>query len=260
MKKRLETVAAVVFAVLAFAVVFSAAPGSAVQAYADEETAQIGDAAKTGWFTENGKTVYYDTNSKKVTGAKKIDGKTYVFSKKGALVKNKAVYQVGKKYYRIDKKGVAERFKGVEAMAAKQVLSKKINGKLKKAFKWAAMDFATVAPCSSKKEAKIAAYYGKYAFKHGRGDCYAQAYAFYWMAKVLGYDVKVIRGYVRKTNGLASHAWCEIRDKKGKVYVYDPNFNKEYGAKLGNANAGYRIRYGAKKTLAYYSAKKKVMK
>lgn len=184
--------------------------------------------------------------------AKVVDGKTYIYTQNGTLVKNKAVYKAGSRYYRIDKEGAAVPFKGVAAMAAERVLSKKINGNLKKAFKWAAMEFNPVAPCKSSKESKIAEYYGKYGFKHKRGDCYVQAYTFYWMAKVLGYDVKVIRGsYAQKSGTRASHAWCEIRDKKGRIYVYDPNFNKEYSAKLGNANAGYRIRYGEKQTLNY---------
>ena len=41
-----------------------------------------------------------------------------------------------------------------------------------------------------------------------------------------------------------AHAWVEI-DYKGTTYVYDPNFQKEY--KLN----GYKLKYGAPKTLKY---------
>ncbi|MBP3912858.1 MAG: transglutaminase [Lachnospiraceae bacterium] len=254
MSKRHRITAAVLAAVL----VLSPASVSTT-ALAETTTAATAQAAADGWKTVKGKTYYYQAG-KKLTGTKKIDGKTYIFSKAGALIKNKKVYKAGKKYYRIDKKGVAVRFTGVEAMAAKRLCTKKINKNLKKAFKWSAMNFFSVPKCKSRKESKIAKYYGKFGFSNGVGDCYVQAYTFYWMAKVLGYDVKVVRGYVEKAGGRKdSHAWCEIK-KKGKVYVYDPNFNKEYSQIVGNPNAGYAIRYGAKKTLKYYSPKKKLMK
>jgi len=256
MKKRNRFSAAIVLLVLAL-LTGSVCLAGTVYAAQEKTDTTAEKAADTGWKKVSGKSYYY-VNGKKVTGVKKIDGKTYVFASSGALVKNKKVYKAGKKYYRIDKKGIAERFTGVEAMAAKVLLSKKINLKLKKAFKWAAMDFMTTAPASSKKEAKIAKYYGRIAFQRKRGDCYVQAYAFYWMAKTLGYDVKAVRGYVKKSTGLATHAWCEIKDSKGRIYVYDPNFNKEFGPKLGKKYAGYKIQYGDKQTLAYYDAKKRV--
>ena len=259
MKKKFRIRTCIALAVLSL----TAASLSAGAVYAETEgkavTASETAAKEEGWKTVKGKTYYY-ADGKKATGVKTIDGKTYIFKSTGVLVKNKKVYKAGKKYYKIDKKGVAVRFKGVEALAAKRLLTKKINLNLKKAFKWAAMDFYTVAPPSSKKEAKIARYYGEFGFKHGRGDCYVQAYTFYWMAKVLGYNVKVVRGYVEKSSGLATHAWVEMKTKKGKVYVYDPNFYKEYSAKLGDKNAGYKFTYSTKKkTLKYYSAKKKLL-
>ena len=254
MGKRHRITAAVLAAVLTLS------PASVpTTVFAETSAAATAEATADGWKTVKGKTYYY-SEGKKLTGTKTIDGKTYIFSKAGALVKNKKVYKSGKKYYRIDKNGEAVRFTGVEAMAAKRLCTKKINKSLKKAFKWSAMNFFSVPKCKSKKESKIAQYYGKFGFSNGVGDCYVQAYTFYWMAKVLGYDVKVIRGYVEKAGGKKeTHAWCEIK-KKGKVYVYDPNFNKEYSQIVGNPNAGYGIRYGAKKTLRYYSPKKKLMK
>ena len=49
------------------------------------------------------------------------------------------------------------------------------------------------------------------------------------------------------------NAWVEIDQKvngKKKTYVYDPNFQKEY--KLN----GYKLTYGAKRTLKYVNYKR----
>ena len=144
-------------------------------------------------------------------------------------------------------------------LAHKLIKSKKIKSNLKKAFKWSAkMKYNAVAIPKTKKEKQIAEYYGQLGLQFKRGDCYTQAYTFYWLAKALGYDAKVIRGYIQKSNGLSKHAWCEIK-KKGKKYVCDPNFNAEYSTKLKNSNAGYMFKYGDKSTLKYYSAKKKML-
>lgn len=80
------------------------------------------------------------------------------------------------------------------------------------------------------------------------------ASTFYWMAKVAGYDAHYVKGYFQKSGGKkGAHAWVEIDQKvngKKKTYVYDPNFQKEY--KLN----GYKLTYGAKRTLKYVNYKR----
>ena len=71
------------------------------------------------------------------------------------------------------------------------------------------------------------------------------------MAKVAGYNAKYVSGYVAKGKGKAPHAWVEIKIRN-RTYVYDPNFQSEYGKKGYN---GYQIRYGQKGTLKYYKTK-----
>lgn len=57
-------------------------PFSAYQITATPATETV--TTPVGWQTENGKTVYYDTNGNKATGLKSIDGKLYYFDDSGA--------------------------------------------------------------------------------------------------------------------------------------------------------------------------------
>ncbi len=197
------------------------------------------------------------------------DGVTRIYSNQGKLIKNKPAYEVKKggktQYYQIDKKGVAKRYKGVEALAAKQLCKLKAGGKkseknLKKAFKWAASLKYQNNTRSSLKGNAAAKYYGRFGFEKGRGDCNTVAYTFYWMAQVLGYNVETIQGYVPDGNisNLQSHAWTTITSGSTD-YVYDPDFNRVYAGRLGTY-CGFKIRYGQKNTYRYFSAKKQEIK
>ena len=67
-------------------------------------------------------------------------------------------------------------------------------------------------------------------FRTGSGDCYVMASTFYWIAKEAGYNAHYVTGYVNKGKTKGPHAWVEIKIKN-KTYVYDPNFQKEFGPK-----------------------------
>lgn len=214
-----------------------------------EATPTVTPEVKNGWETVNGVKYYYE-NGTKVTGkAKKIGKYTYVFDKAGKLVTNKPYYKLNAEtYYKIQKNGRATRLSQVETLAA--IRLQKCGGNLKKAFNWSA-SLSYVA--NFKVAKKNPTYYGIYGFQTGTGDCYVMAATFYWMAKVAGYDAHYVKGYFKKSNGKGAHAWVEIDQKSGsktKTYVYDPNFQKEY--KLN----GYKLTYGAKKTLKYINYKR----
>ena len=224
--------------------------------YADETSDDIaatpGDETpqeKNGWETVSGVKYYYENGKKVVSQAKKIGKYTYCFDKAGKLVTNKPYYKVNAKtYYKIQKNGRATKLSGVETMAAIRLQACK--GNLKKAFNWSAS--LTYTP-NVKVSKKTPTEYGMYGFKTGTGDCYVMASTFYWMAKVAGYDAHYVKGYFQKSNGKGAHAWVEIDQKVGgkkKTYVYDPNFQKEY--KLN----GFKLTYGAKKTLKYVNYKR----
>ena len=123
-------------------------------------------------------------------------------------------------------------------------------GDLKKAFKWSAsIQYKGNVAVSKKTPTE----YGLYGFRNGYGDCYVMASTFYWMAKVAGYDAHYVKGYFQKSKGKGAHAWVEIDQKAGgktRTYVYDPNFQQEYGLN------GYKLTYGAPKTLKYIDYKR----
>lgn len=205
---------------------------------------------KEGWETVDGVKYYYVNGEKIINKVKKIGKYTYCFDKTGKLVTNKPYYKVNSKtYYKIKKNGQATRLSTVETMAA--VRLQKCKGNLKKAFNWSvSLQYAGNVKVSKKTPTE----YGLYGFKTGSGDCYVMAATFYWMAKVAGYDAHYVKGYFQKSGGKkGAHAWVEIDQKvngKKKTYVYDPNFQKEY--KLN----GYKLTYGAKRTLKYVNYKR----
>ena len=205
---------------------------------------------KEGWETVDGVKYYYVNGEKITNKVKKIGKYTYCFDKTGKLVTNKPYYKVNSKtYYKIKKNGQATRQSTVETMAA--VRLQKCKGNLKKAFNWSvSLQYAGNVKVSKKTPTE----YGLYGFKTGSGDCYVMAATFYWMAKVAGYDAHYVKGYFQKSGGKkGAHAWVEIDQKvngKKKTYVYDPNFQKEY--KLN----GYKLTYGAKRTLKYVNYKR----
>lgn len=88
---------------------------------------------------------------------------------------------------------------------------------------------------------KNEAYYASYIFKYHRGNCYAFASEFAFLARELGYDVKMIRGDCPSASGgWTPHAWCEIV-MSGVTYIFYPELQYEiglYGYKKTYATAG----------------------
>ncbi len=69
-------------------------------------------------------------------------------------------------------------------------------------------------------------------FSNGYGNCYRYASGFAYLAKALGYDVKVITGKVRGSRGgMAPHGWVEIF-YNGAWYVCDPELQMAKGRDL----------------------------
>ena len=243
-------------------------------------------AVKNGW---NAKKTSYYKNGKKVTGLVTIAKKKYYFTAKGVLVKNKAPYKAkikGKtRYFNITKKGVATEWKGTAAMAAERIYKLKANlsnptkAKMEKAllkcFTWSADGIKYRGEGEIDTSKSAADKYGQIAFTTKQGDCATSAYAFYWMAKVLGYsNAKVIVGYIpgsattvngeRVYSDFEEYIWVEIKIS-GKVYGFDPTLNKKKsdGKYLRDTNGkgkkyAFKFRYqnSGDKIFAYHDKNK----
>lgn len=229
---------------LVIAAMPAAAPVMNVQTVSAATTTKAA-VQKNTWSKDH--KYYYDSNGKKVKGVRKIGKYTYIFDAKCRLITNKKYYKYNAKtYYKINAKGQATKLSQVETLAA--IRLQRCGGNLRKAFNWSA---AIRYNGNYRVAKKNQTYYGIYGFQTGNGDCYVMASTFYWMAKVAGYNAHYVVGYVNKGKGNGPHAWVEIKSGN-QTYVYDPNFQKEFGPK---GYTGYRVKYGQKGTLKYIKKK-----
>lgn len=88
-------------------------------------------------------------------------------------------------------------------------------------------------------------YFAEYGFDHLYGNCYVYAATFVQMARLLGYDARQVSGGVmRPDESYADHSWVEI-DEGDVTYVYDPEFEWQYG------RDGFRMVYGQAERWVY---------
>lgn len=200
---------------------------------------------RTGWLNVGKDRYYMDLDGSRCTGLKKISGKNYFFDKGGKLVKNKRAYTINGKRYNISENGVVTELSSAEKLAAERL--DKIGWNLYAAFKWSSSEISYYrhnfnVPDGYKNPSD---YYAEYGFKNEIGNCYIMAGTFYHMARLLGYEVHQVNGYVPlKSGGLGPHSWVEIV-VNGSTYVCDPDFTYDSGRN------GYLINYGQSGTWRY---------
>ncbi len=194
------------------------------------------------------------------------NGVNHIYNKSGKMVTNVPAYKIKKQYYSVDSQGTATELTGVEKLAAARLVKLKAGGKksmknLKKAFAWCASLKYRSNSRSGLSSTEAAEYYGRYGFKRKSGDCNTVAYTFAWMAKVLGYDMNTVQGYVPSgsTGKLQKHAWCTMKTGK-KLFYYDPDYNRTYagkrvktrsGVKKLGKYCGFKFKYGTSGTYVY---------
>ena len=115
----------------------------------------------------------------------------------------------------------------------------------------AAFDYSSSMPYAFRTDIDVPAgytnadWYAIFGFKNNSGNCYHMAATFYQMAKLLGYDVYYVQGYLPQRDGRrVTHGWCEIV-MDGTVYVFDPNYTYNTGRN------GFKITYGMSGTYRY---------
>ena len=154
----------------------------------------------------------------------------------------RAYYYSGgtQKYSGYNPKGISVKYTDSVRVKAANRLAQ-VGGTLRAAYNWCAN-----LPYVNRPNGHTAQWYANIAFTELNADCYTKAAAFCWMARELGYNAKVMDGYVPLASGnIAVHGWVEIIIN-GTTYVFDPEFQQEYP----DLN-GYMITYGQSNTWKY---------
>lgn len=81
-------------------------------------------------------------------------------------------------------------------------------------------------------------------FRDGEGNCLAWAGTFCTMARLLGYDCRMVWGTLWFRGEYVTHAWTEIPEEDG-IHVYDPRH------RAGKDLSGFDVRYGDPGTYKY---------
>ena len=120
---------------------------------------------------------------------------------------------------------------------------------MEKGFHWAHTAIAYEWTPKPPAGASHTQWYGKYGYEKRVGNCYVMASAFYWMAKINGWEVYLVEGSVPLNGGyISEHGWCEVVID-GEIYVCDLTFaRKGYN--------GYLIQYGQPGTYRYMDYKR----
>lgn len=196
---------------------------------------------KQGWVTlKSGKKRYYK-DGKRLTGLQKIGKKYYYFNSNGTMLKNKTIKRGVKNFtYFIDKKGyVIGKKKGstyynangkkmsqaqIADLRSKQIVAQITNPhmskseKLRTCFNWVMHKYYYTWRRFDQGGKNWPAVNANDHFLHGKGDCVADASAFAYLAKAIGYKKVYVCADAKRSNNSA-HSWAEING-----YVYDPLF------------------------------------
>lgn len=179
----------------------------------------------TGWYTLGNWTFYFDPQTgAAAVGVVTINGEQYFFNAQG--VKQDWMATKAEQY-------------------AYETLNE-IGWDLRAAYNWAAaMPYYRMSPDVVPAGVDPTQWYAEFGFENHTGNCYVMASTFYYMARLLGYDVHRVNGYVPiSATEYNPHGWCEI-DMNGTTYVFDPNFTNEMHMN------GYQITYGTSGTWRY---------
>lgn len=222
------------------------------------KTAAAAKNVKKGWYTlKNGKKRYYK-DGKYVTGLQKIGKKTYYFKSNGVMctgtvqvqkttyyLSDKGVLmarKVGSRYYNPDgsRMSAAEKEVFKAEQYARDVIKSVTNDrmtksqKLRACFNWVMKkNYYTWRHLNQCSISYWPAYFANDHFERGKGDCHADACAFAYLAKELGYKNVYVCTDGRK-NQPNTHSWTEING-----LVYDPLF-----AQAKSFSGNYGVRYG----------------
>lgn len=186
---------------------------------------------QVGLSVVDGKTYYLYPEGKMATGWLPLDGALYFFYNDGTMATNTTIgtYQIGKDGKATSNNALAQTVNTVIAgvttadMAADQKL--------------AACYQYIIDHTSYKRsyETPSGDWTGGYALEvltSGQGNCYRYAAGLAYLAKGLGYDVKVVTGTIKAARGgVTPHGWVEI-NIGGQWYIFDAEMQDAKGYDL----------------------------
>lgn len=153
------------------------------------------------------------------------------FSNKGTILKNTIAGNKSQGYYYVDSTGVKVTTKEMK-QAVKFVRSctktswsksRKLQACYNKLWKNYTYERFYDTPKASKMPS-----YARYMFSKKRGNCFRYAASFAYIAKVIGYDVRVVTGSISSLRGgMTPHGWTEIKID-GKWYMFDANMQRNF--------------------------------
>ena len=218
-----------ILSILLTAVVLRGAESVQAETAAETAASAEADSVKNGWHTADGKTFYYK-NGKKLTGWQKIQGKTYYLTKKGGLQKNTIAGSKKKGYAYVDADGVRINDKVMKRAVSFAVKyskqSKPPLQRLEKCFK-ALRKYPYVRYYNDKPSSGRISKYATDMLKKKGGNCYRYASAYAYIARALGYEVRVAVGATTAYRGrsLSPHGWCEVKGGKN-WYIVDCSMSR----------------------------------
>ncbi len=208
-----------------------------------------GIPAKEGWIrdTETDSELYYCIGDGELaTGWHYIDDKARYFYRKGDLQREDSAGEVARSYttsggFYIGDKGYIDGEEG-EAIGYGVNVLNRYGWDLTTAFKYASsLRYADDRTTDYGLKVHLCALK---AFRDGEGNCLAWSGTFCTLARILGYDCKMVWGTLHFRGEDVTHAWTEIWEDDGP-HVYDPR--KNGGKDLG----GFNVHYGDKGTYHY---------
>ena len=206
-----------------------------------------GSPADKGWIEDDGAHYYCTGGGKLATGGNYIDDKAYYFYEVADV--QAGGHRVGEQAFDYTTSGkivipASGYLEGTEALAIGYALDvlNRFGWTLRDAYKYSgSLGFVRNPEEVYGFKITNCAVQG---FKYGKGNCLSWAGSFCVMAKVMGYDCRLVWGTLPYRGEDVPHGWCEIWEEDG-VHVYDPRRND------GADFSGFDGKYGARHTWPY---------
>lgn len=222
--------------------------GSGAEDEAAEDAAANDDAAGDTTAENAGEEVLYycDGGGKLLTGWHYLDSKAWYFYEESSSDGSHVAGEIAREYTSpggiyIGEQGYVDGKEG-EALGYGMDVLNRYGWDLESAYKYsAALRYADGREDDYGLRVHSCAWHG---FKYGEGNCLAWAGTFCVMARLLGYDARMVWGTLEFREEDVTHSWIEIPEADGP-HIYDPRRNN------GQDMSGFDKQYGEAGTYKY---------